>query len=123
VNPAFRVGTAKQASRARVLNDFSEFTPGTSSALTRCDSHNASEGGTKDMKRTGTLAIILGSALLAGVANAAVPAAEDVQAPRAASQDIQAPRAEREDLQAPRARSEDLQAPRTESQDIQAPRG
>jgi hypothetical protein len=54
------------------------------------------------MRHTGTLAIFLGTALLASVASAAVPASEDIQAPRSSSQDIQAPRTESEDVQAPR---------------------
>jgi hypothetical protein len=78
----------------------------------------------EDMRHTGTLAIFLGTALLASVASAAVPSSEDIQAPRSSSQDIQAPRTESQDVQAPRSSSEDIQAPRTESgEDIQAPRG
>ena len=65
------------------------------------------------MKRTSALAIILGTTLLAGAASAAVPPAEDIQAPRSQSQDIQAPR----------ALDDEIQAPRSEGQDIQAPRG
>jgi len=76
----------------------------------------------EDMKRTGTLAIILGGTLLAGVANAAVPASEDIQAPRTESQDIQAPRNYSEDIQAPRTASEDIQSPRASNEDLQAPR-
>ena len=79
------------------------------------------------MRRTGTLAIILGSALLVGVANAAVPASEDIQAPRTESEDIQAPRTASEDIQSPRTSNDDLQAPRIQQhdrrQDVQAPRG
>ena len=74
------------------------------------------------MRRTGTLAIILGSTLLVGVANAAVPASQDIQAPRTESEDIQAPRTSSEDIQAPRTASEDIQSPRTSNDDLQAPR-
>jgi len=59
------------------------------------------------MKQTSALAIFLGTALLA-----AVPPAEDIQAPRSQSQDIQAPRTKDEDIQAPRTGNEDIQAPR-----------
>jgi hypothetical protein len=78
----------------------------------------------EDMKRTGTLAIFLGAslALLAGVASASLPLAEDIQAPRSSNQDIQAPRAGNEELQAPRSDNQDIQAPRIESEDVQAPR-
>ena len=46
------------------------------------------------MKRKGTLAVFLGAslALLASVASASLPTAEDIQAPRTESQDVQAPR-------------------------------
>ena len=64
------------------------------------------------MKQTSALAIFLGTALLAGAASAAVPPAEDIQAPRSQSQDIQAPRTKDEDIQAPRTGNEDIQAPR-----------
>jgi len=75
------------------------------------------------MKRTGTLAIFLGTTLLAGVAHAAVPASEDVQAPRSSRvHDLQAPRVEDRDLQAPRTANGDVQAPRTANEDVQAPR-
>jgi hypothetical protein len=79
----------------------------------------------EDMKRKGTLAVFLGAslALLASVASASLPTAEDIQAPRSSNQDIQAPLAGQEDLQAPRSGNQDIQAPRTESQDVQAPRG
>ncbi|MGH7304001.1 MAG: hypothetical protein ACRELZ_11960 [Candidatus Rokuibacteriota bacterium] len=68
------------------------------------------------MKRTTTLAIVLGTTLLAGVARAAPKPSEDIQAPR--SGEIQAPRDRNEDIQAPRGqqtrydRNEDVQAPR-----------
>ena len=76
------------------------------------------------MKRTGTLAIFLGTSLtlLAGVASASLPGSEDIQAPRSSNQDIQAPRVN-EDLQAPRADNQDIQAPWVESDEVQAPRG
>jgi len=69
----------------------------------------------EDMKRTGTLALFLGTSLvlLAGVASASLPASEDIQAPRTGN----------EELQAPRSGSQDIQAPRIDGEDIQAPRG
>jgi len=83
--------------------------------------HNAAKED-EVMKRTSALAIFLGTTLLAGAASAAVPPAEDIQAPRSQSQDIQAPRTANDDIQAPRSSSQDIQAPRTRSEDIQAPR-
>jgi hypothetical protein len=79
----------------------------------------------EDMKRTGTLALFLGTSLvlLAGVASASLPASEDIQAPRSSNQDIQAPRTGNEELQAPRSGNQDIQAPRIDGEDIQAPRG
>ena len=75
------------------------------------------------MKRTGTLAIFLGTTLFAGVAHAAVPPSEDVQAPRSSRvYDVQAPRMEDRNIQAPRTANEDVQAPRTSNEDVQAPR-
>lgn len=68
------------------------------------------------MKRTTTLAIFLGWALLAGTAGASPTPAEDIQAPRTA--EVQAPRDGSEDIQAPRGpqtlhdRDEEVQAPR-----------
>jgi hypothetical protein len=123
VNPAFRLGTIARACRAGVLNDFRKFTSGTSSALTHCARTKRLKED-EDMKRTGTLAIFLGTslALLAGVASASLPTAENIQAPRSSNQDIQAPRVD-EDLQAPRSGNQDIQAPRIESEDVQAPRG
>lgn len=131
--PGVSAWNAVKAHAEAISNKFNGFTPGTSSALTRCDSHKSSEREDEDMKRTGTLAIFLGTTLLAGVAHAAVPASEDVQAPRSsrdydvqaprsASEDVQAPRSANEDVQAPRAASEDVQAPRIGNEDVQAPR-
>jgi hypothetical protein len=79
----------------------------------------------EDMKRTGTLAVFLGTSLvlLAGVASASLPASEDIQAPRSSNQDIQAPRAANDELQAPRSDNQDIQAPWIESDEVQAPRG
>jgi hypothetical protein len=79
----------------------------------------------EDMKRTGTLALFLGTSLvlLAGVASASFPGSEDIQAPRSSSQDIQAPRAANDELQAPRSDNQDIQAPWIESDEVQAPRG
>jgi hypothetical protein len=73
------------------------------------------------MKRSSALAIFLGTALIAGVASAAAPPFEDIQAPR--SLELQSPRQANEDIQAPRERNEDIQAPRGGNEDIQAPRG
>jgi hypothetical protein len=123
MNPAFRLGTTARARPAGVLNDFMKFTSGTSSALTHCARTKRLKED-EDMKRTGTLALFLGTslALLAGVASASLPASEDIQAPRS-NQDIQAPRSGNDDLQAPRSDNQDIQAPWIESEDIQAPRG
>ena len=66
------------------------------------------------MKRTGTLALFLGTSLvlLAGVASASLPASEDIQAPRTGNEELQAPRSGNQDIQAPRIDGEDIQAPR-----------
>jgi hypothetical protein len=124
VNPAFRLGTVARVRRAGVLNDFRKFTSGTSSALTHCARTKRLKED-EDMKRTGTLALFLGTslALLAGVASASLPGSEDIQAPRSSNQDIQAPRSGNDDFQAPRSDNQDIQAPWIESEDIQAPRG
>lgn len=69
------------------------------------------------MKRTTTLAIFLGTSLLAGVASAAPKPSEDIQAPR--NVEIQAPRDRNEDIQAPRGQ----QTPHDRTEEVQAPRG
>jgi hypothetical protein len=104
-----------------VLNDFTVFAHGTSSALPECGSNKTTKED-EVMKRSSALAIFLGAALMAGTASASAARLDDIQAPRSSSEDIQAPRANSEDIQAPRTGNEDIQAPRTSSQDIQAPR-
>jgi len=123
VNPAFRLGTGLPRPSLALRQCFHAVRVW--HVLCFCTAsveHNAAKED-EVMKRISTLAIFLGTALLAGAASAAVPSSEDIQAPRSQSQDIQAPRSTNDDIQAPRSSNQDIQAPRTGNEDIQAPRG
>ena len=73
------------------------------------------------MKGTITAAIVLGTALLAGVASASPKPGQDIQAPRGI--EVEAPRGGNQDIQSPRGGNQDIQSPRGGNQDIQSPRG
>ena len=74
------------------------------------------------MKLASAFAVLVATALTAGVASADLGAArDDIQAPR--SQDLQAPRDRTDEQQAPRDRTDEQQAPRDRTDEPQAPRG